>query len=95
MIRTNGVIQHGRVELKEPINLPDGTEVSLAILESRSEINSDEAWDHTPAGVADWLKWYDSLQPLMMTPQEEADAQSWLQHMSARGAAELSQSTAD
>ncbi len=44
VIVTRGVIQHGRVEIEEPVNLPHGTLVSLEISESvASEINSDEA----------------------------------------------------
>ena len=95
VIVTRGVIQHGRVEVEDPINLPDGTEVSLAISESESEINSDEQWDHTPEGVADWLRWYDALQPFVMTAREEADAEAWMRQVNARGAGELTQSTVD
>src|ERR1043166_5491656 len=96
LIEMRGVIQHGRVEVEEPVNLPDGTQVSLAISESvASEINSDEAWDNSAEGVANWLKWYDALQPLVMTSREEADAEAWLRQAAARGATELTQSTVD
>ena len=79
VIETRGVIQHGRVQVEEPINLPDGTQVSLTISEPvASEMNSDEAWDRSPEGVADWLRWYDALEPLVMTAREEADAEAWL-----------------
>jgi hypothetical protein len=95
VILTRGVIQHGRVEVAEPINLPDGTEVSLAISEPvATEIDRDEPWDHTAEGVADWLRWYDALQPLVMTAREEADAEAWMRQVNARGTAELIQSTA-
>lgn len=96
VIVARGVIQHGRVEVEEPINLPDGTQVSLAISESvESEITSDEVWDHTLCGVADWLRWYDALEPLVMTAREEAEAEAWLQQVNAHGAAQLTQNTAD
>ena len=85
VIVTRGVIQHGRVEVDEPINLPDGTQVSLAISQSvKSEINSDEAWDRSPEGVADWLRWYDGLRLFIMTAREEAEAEAWLRQVNAR-----------
>ncbi len=96
VIVIRGVIQHGQVEVEQPVNLPDGTHVSLAISESvPSEFNSDEAWDNSPAGIADWLQWYDGLEPLLMSAREEADTEAWLRQVNARGAAELTHSTAD
>jgi hypothetical protein len=96
LIEIRGVIQQGRLEVEEPVNLPDGTQVSLAISESAaSEINSDQAWDNSPEGVADWLKWYEKLEPLVMTAREEAEAEAWLRQVNARGAAELTQCTVD
>ena len=32
----------------------------------------EEDWADTPEAVADWLRWYDSLEPLEMIPEEEA-----------------------
>lgn len=91
---TTGVIHHGRVEIEEPIDLPDGTKVSLAISELReTEVDSDDSWDHSPAGIADWLSWYDSLQPLVITKREEAEAEDWLRQINSHGAANLSSST--
>jgi len=47
-------------------------------IEPATEANSDEAWDNSPEGIADWIRRYDSLEPLLMTPQEEAEAEAWL-----------------
>jgi hypothetical protein len=96
VIVTRGVIQQGQVEVKEPINLPDGTEVSLAISEPvRSEADSDELWEPSPAEVANWLAWYEALEPLVITAAEEAEAEAWLKQTSAHGASRLRQCTMD
>ena len=34
---------------------------------------TEEEWSNTPEAIADWLKWYDSLEPLVMTPEEQAE----------------------
>jgi hypothetical protein len=65
-----GVIRNGRVEVNEPIDLPDGTEVEVISRESAPD--DDAAWDNSPEGIAAWLQWYDSLQPLILTDEERA-----------------------
>jgi hypothetical protein len=34
---------------------------------------SDEDWSNSPEAVADWLAWYDSLEPLEFTSEERTD----------------------
>jgi hypothetical protein len=89
MIITKAIIQQGRVETQDPIELPDGTEVSLTITEPATEANSDEAWDNSPEGIADWIRWSYTLQPLLMTPEEEADTADWLRKMDKYSAEQL------
>ena len=36
----------------------------------------EEDWSDTPEAIASWLQWYDSLEPLEMTPEEEAEWQA-------------------
>jgi hypothetical protein len=31
---------------------------------------TDDDWDNTPEEIAKWLKWYQSLQPLLFTEEE-------------------------
>jgi hypothetical protein len=40
---------------------------------------SEEEWSDSPEAIEDWLRWYDSLEPLEFTPQEEADLAAWRQ----------------
>ena len=88
------VVRNGRIEVSTPTDLPDGTVVSLSIAAAvEPEAISDDDWDNSPEGIADWLKWYDALEPLLMTPQEEADAEAWMRKVNAYGRANLDKGT--
>jgi hypothetical protein len=54
---------------------------------SRNKEDVEEGWDNSPEGIAPWLKWYDSLQPLIFTPEEEADTEAWLKKMNEHSSA--------
>jgi hypothetical protein len=52
---------------------PEGTEVEV-----RPATDDDDppgtvgpVWDNSPQGIADWLAWYESLEPLILTPEDE------------------------
>jgi hypothetical protein len=59
-------VRSGRLEVEQPINLPDGTELLIPLPDS-PEQSGENGWDNSPEGIADWLKWYDSLEPLILT----------------------------
>jgi hypothetical protein len=58
------MVRNGRIETDEPLDVPDGTELLIV------QRDVDDDWDNTPQGVGDWLKWYDSLQPLIFSAEE-------------------------
>lgn len=66
-----GTFQMGQILFTNPPDWPDGTPVMVEpvtpVLGRR-----EEEWDNTPEGIKAWLAWYDSLEPLEMTPEEEA-----------------------
>jgi hypothetical protein len=68
-------VRNGRIETDEPLNLPDGTEL-LILRPNGTHDSPEEDWDNTPAGIAAWLKWYDSLQPLIFTAEERQALES-------------------
>jgi hypothetical protein len=39
----------------------------------------EEDWSNTPEAIASWLKWYDSLEPFIFTPEEETELAEWRQ----------------
>jgi hypothetical protein len=65
------IIRNGRIETDEPINLPEGTELLIPLPNGDAE-REEEAWDDSPEGIEAWLRWCDSLEPLIFTEQELA-----------------------
>lgn len=88
MVTIKATVRGGRLEVEEPINLPDGTELLIPLPDGPRPTEED-GWDNWPEGIADWLKWYDSLEPLILTPEEEADTEAWLKKMSEYGMAKM------
>jgi hypothetical protein len=65
------VVKNGRIEVDAPPDWPDGTPVRVELgLNGQSE--EDDETPETPEGIQAWLHWYHSLEPLVMTPEEEA-----------------------
>lgn len=94
-ILMKGVIRDGRVEVEEPINLPDGSEVIVHVLNGDVDADFEDGWDNSPQGIAAWFEWCDALQPLRITPQQEADAEGWLKRINQRGTANLEKRVED
>jgi hypothetical protein len=64
-------VQGGRIELQAPPDWPDGTEVIVQPVSREDQLGiREEDWQDTPEAVAAWLKWYDSLEPLVFTDEE-------------------------
>ncbi len=85
-----GTVRGGRLEVAVPPDWPDGTEVIVQpILQEDSFDVREEDWSNTPEAIADWLKWYDSLEPLTLTPEEEADAEAWMRKVNEYSIAKM------
>ena len=83
-ILLKGVIRNGRVEVAEPIDLADGTPLLISV-PGGDEDDAEDGWDVSPEGIAAWLTWCDALQPLKITPDEQADTEEWLKKMNNDG----------
>jgi hypothetical protein len=89
--RTNtlrGTWKEGQIILDEPVDWPDGCRVTVEPITGQVEalgITEDE-WPRTPEAIADWLDWFDSVEPIEMTPEEEAN---WRAARDARKAYEI------
>jgi hypothetical protein len=85
------LIRNGRVEPEQPLELPEGTEV-LIVPAHAADDDDDDGWDNSPEGIAAWLEWYRTLEPLQFTPEEKAaleadraERKAWeLQHFDER-----------
>jgi len=74
MNAVKGTVQNGHVVLDNPAGLPEGSRVIIeAITEDETFGIREEDWEDTPEAIAAWLRWSDSLEPLEMIPQEEAE----------------------
>jgi hypothetical protein len=83
-------VKGGRLETEVPADWPDGTEVLVQpILAEENNGDREEDWLNTPEAIADWLKWYDSLEPLSLTPEEEADAEAWMKKVNEYSIAKM------
>ncbi|MFL5245214.1 MAG: hypothetical protein ACJ8FY_24195 [Gemmataceae bacterium] len=73
MTTIKAIVRNGRIEVDEPIDLPDGTELTIPIpvLPAASGLKEEDGSD-TPDAIENWIRWYDSLQPVAFTPEERA-----------------------
>ena len=59
-----GTVKNGMIVPDQPVNWPEGRRV---VIEPVPEIEtfgiSEEDWSDSPEAIADWLKWYASLEP--------------------------------
>jgi hypothetical protein len=69
----------GQVVLDGPVDWPEGHRLVVEPDLSQDALIgvSEEDWQNTPEAIAEWLKWYDSLEPLIFTPEEVADLAAW------------------
>jgi hypothetical protein len=72
-----GTYTNGQIVLDAPADWPDGSRVLVEPVPAEEMLGiREEDWLDTPEAIAAWLKWYDSLEPLEMTPEEEAEWQA-------------------
>jgi hypothetical protein len=64
------VVKNGRVEVDVPPDWPEGTPVRVE-LGLNGQTKYDDERPETPEEIEAWLRWYHSLEPIVMTPEEE------------------------
>ncbi|MFI5455351.1 MAG: hypothetical protein ACHRXM_07845 [Isosphaerales bacterium] len=73
MQKIHAVWKGGQILPTQPVDWPEGTALAvepieeLLVTDSEADLLSDD-----PASIARWLAWFDSLEPLNFTPEEEA-----------------------
>ena len=66
-----GTYRDGKVELDAPVDWPDGARVEVSAGE---KIGMTEAeWPTTPEGIAELVKRIVASEPVVLTPDEEAE----------------------
>jgi hypothetical protein len=73
MNAVKATFKNGQIIPAEPVAWPEGTELRVEpVAEADTGGLREEDWQTDPEAVADWLRWYASLEPLEFTPEEEA-----------------------
>jgi hypothetical protein len=70
-----GTFHAGQVRLDEPVNWPDGARVRVqpVVVEDLPVGMTEDEQTGSPERITAWLARFDALEPLGMTPAEEAD----------------------
>lgn len=71
MSAIHGRVKNGKIELPAPADWPDGTEVVVRPTDESVGM-AEEDWPETAEEIEAWLRWYDTVQPLILTPEDEA-----------------------
>ena len=72
MTTVKAVVRNGRIEVAAPLDLPDGTELTIPIPGPTTLGLKEEDWSDAPEDVEAWINWYNSLEPLEFTAAERA-----------------------
>jgi hypothetical protein len=67
-----GTVANGRIDLAAPAEWPDGTPVCVVTADESFVGMREEDWPTTPEAIEAWCTWLDGLEPLVMTPEDEA-----------------------
>jgi hypothetical protein len=75
----HAVWKNGRIIPEGPIDWPEGFRLRIEPDPVQLAPTEDlaEDWSNSPEAIADWLAWYDSLEPLVFTPEEAAELWDW------------------
>jgi hypothetical protein len=80
MIAVKGTLKDGQVVLPHPIDLPDGTEVTVLSDEAAGRLGiPDDQWPEDPEGIARLVARMEDVEPFDQTAEEEADTEAWRQ----------------
>jgi hypothetical protein len=72
----------GKIVPDGPVDWPEGCRLRIEPEPVTSEDDDyEEGWPNTPEAIADWLAWYDSLEPLEITREDEAEIAAWRQQV--------------
>jgi hypothetical protein len=59
-------VRNGQIELDSPLDLPDGTVLSIPVPDSLA------GSERSRESIAEWEQWYKALEPWTMTDEERA-----------------------
>jgi len=73
MSTVHAIWKNGQIVPTEPVDWPEGTALSVEPIDEALFNESDgDLLGDDPASIERWLAWFDTLEPLNFTPEEEA-----------------------
>jgi hypothetical protein len=69
------VVRNGRLETEEPVNLPDGTEITISLPDVEDR---EPGWDTSPEAIAAWIARDQATVPPPFDPVEWEESMAWL-----------------
>ena len=69
-----GTWKNGQVVLDQSTDWPEGCRVLVEPASEEEPLGiREEDWPTTPEALAQWLKWFDSFEPVQLTDTDEAE----------------------
>ncbi|MFO0911272.1 MAG: hypothetical protein U0835_13555 [Isosphaeraceae bacterium] len=65
----HAVWKNGQILPTEPVDWPEGTELTV---EPAGNVDENDLLGDDPESARRWVAWLDTLEPLEMSPEEEA-----------------------
>lgn len=71
--------KNGQIVPDTTVNWPEGCRSRIERETQQAETSEmrEEDWSNTPEAIANRLSWYDSLEPLISTSEEQAELADW------------------
>ncbi len=80
------IVRNGRIETDEPLDLPDGTELSIQLPDSE-DVEPD--WDTSPEAIAAWIERDKATVPPHFDSAKWDAAMGWLKECDQRSLEKL------
>jgi hypothetical protein len=80
MSTLKGIIKNGQVVVAGPVNLPEGTQVTISVSDPGITLGiPDDRWPADAQGLSHLLARMERAESLEMTPEEESAVAAWRQ----------------
>jgi hypothetical protein len=72
MTTIKATVRAGRIEVDDPVDLPDGTVLTIPLPADLPYGLADSDDLDSPEAIQRWIRWYEALDPVELTTAERA-----------------------